>query len=135
MFVGILDVSENLSKKRVEFLSEFGNAIAYWEGREPLVNSNYHVEIDIDGILSYGVEIKISEGEKCLIRIREDSMINIIGLLESVDAADDDGYDDDCATVRLEKYIFTFCSHGLGDFVGRYIDITVPHITLFQYDL
>ena len=106
MFVGILGVSENLSKKRVEFSSEFGNAIAYWEGREPLVNSNYHVEIDIDGILSYGEEIKISREEKCLIRIREDIMINIIGLLESVDNDDEDVYDDNydgLAVVRLEK--------------------------------
>ena len=134
MFVGILGVIENSLQKTVKFSSEFGNAIAYWEGREPLVKSNYHVEmdIDIDGILSYGVEIKISTEEKILIRTREDAMINIIGLLESVD---DDYDNEDLAVLRFGKDIIFFCSHGLGDFVGRYIDITVPHITLYQYDL
>ena len=127
MLIKVTGIVEVMPRKIISFSTTFGNAVGFWVGEEPVIGRNYHIEIEIDTILKYGISINKSSINSFSIS-RKNSQIKISGRLESVD---DDGF----TIIKLEDYIVSFLSEGVTELVGFYVDILIDYITLFQYNL
>ena len=112
----------------VQFCTSFGIATGHWMGDAPLVGSRYNVEIELDGVLTYGVEVTISGSNIYHLESLIDDKVRIIGLLESLD---DDGY----AILRLDGNIVAFMSIELDALVGQFVQIDAVDITLYPYEV
>ena len=107
----------------VRFSTEFGNALAFWEGDAPVTNCKYHVEVDINDILVWDKDIiAIKDTGNYSIR-EENNCVSIIGDLESVD---DDGY----SIIKFGESIIPFMTTGKPFQVGTFIKITTKSIFL-----
>ena len=119
----IIDKNSNII---VEFSSEFGKAMAFWEGEKPIVNNEYHVEIDIRSTLIWSKEIQKAESNKPIIQQGND-FIQISGRIDSID---DDGY----VTLRVGEYIVPFIASGTPFQIGEHVTLTAKEISLSPVD-
>lgn len=93
MKIKIEKVSIISGNRKVGFSTEYGNAIANWDGDLPEEGKEYFVEIEIGETFTLGNNLKICDEGKFSIGMEEDS-ISLTGCLESIE---EDGY----AVLRL----------------------------------
>ena len=110
----------------VEFSSEFGKAVAFWEGEKPIANNEYHVEMDIRDTLIWNEQIQKAENNKHYIQ-QENDLIRIFGRIDSID---DDGY----VTLRLGECIVPFIASGTPFQIGEHITLSAKEIFLSPVD-
>jgi len=108
------------------FSSDFGCAKAYWKGKEPSVNSNYQVEVDIDHTLMWGKEVLFEENSKPNIQQKNDQIF-VTGCIDSID---EDGY----TVLRLDDSIIPFLTIGEPYQVGAHVRLCTKLITLYPVD-
>lgn len=93
MKIKIEKVSIISGNSKVGFSTEYGNAMANWNGDLPEEGKEYFVEIEIGQTLTLGNNLKICDEGKYSIEMVESS-ISLTGCLETID---EDGY----AVLRL----------------------------------
>lgn len=108
----------------VHFLTDYGKATALWEGDNPTINGEYHVEMDFENTLIWNKDIVKDETEKYSIQMH-DNMIFLVGILDSVD---DDGY----TVVKFGDNIVPFVTNGVPFEIGSFIKLIIKTVTLTQ---
>ena len=111
----------------VSFLTDLGGAVGIWQGESPTVGATCHVELEADGIFTFGERAIQSDADHPSIAFAN-GMIRITGILESLE---DDGF----AVIRLADSLMTFMSAGLDSLIGRFIQIEADHIDLHPYEI
>ena len=120
---------EKVKDKNVYGSTQFGNIRVIWEGNSPEIDKSYFVELDIEGVYTWGKDITLSCDNKCSI-LCDDKSICLTGTLESVD---DDGY----AVLRMEDFIIPILTQGTSFEVNSIIEIRVNLMSAFpvSFDL
>jgi hypothetical protein len=106
----------------VSFLSDFGSAVAYWEGEKPTIKGNYQVEVNISKKLVWRKDVLFDDtnsGDS--IYIRDDNTF-ISGCIDSLD---EDGY----TILRLGDNIIPFFAIGKAFPIGTRITMAVEKLT------
>lgn len=110
----------------VAFSSSFGGAKAYWDGDEPIANSEYQVEVDINNTLVWNKDVLQHENYECSIQLKNDFIL-ISGCIDSID---EDGY----TVLRIGDSIIPFLATGDPFQVGTNITLSTETITLSPID-
>ena len=105
----------------VSFTTDYGDAKAFWDGSIPIRNHEYHVEIDVNDILTWGEEI-VELGDSFTIRY-ENEQIYISGIFES---NDDDGY----SVLRVGESIIPFMASGIPFLLNSFIMLSPESVSL-----
>ncbi|GIP39037.1 hypothetical protein J31TS4_23170 [Paenibacillus sp. J31TS4] len=108
----------------VRFNSSYGDGIATYVGKRPIVNIEYFVEIDVKGIFKWGEDISRIENNQCKIEVMG-KLVSLYGMLESVD---EDGY----TVLRLGQSIVPIETEGSPYPIGSYIKIQSPNVKLYD---
>ncbi len=114
------------SNVMIDFSTEYGSAIAVWEGEMPSVSCEYHVELDIEDTLVWNKDITKNEAEEHSIRMYQDK-VSLSGVLDSVD---DDGY----SILRIGSSIIPFISSGNSFEIGTSITVFSENLSLSLVD-
>ncbi|CEG26281.1 hypothetical protein [Bacillus sp. B-jedd] len=108
----------------VKFTSPFGTAEGKWIGTKPLLDFEYHIEIDIPEVLEWGKQIE-NIGEKINQIKSVGEHIYLSGVLESVAA---DGY----SVLRIGNNIVVFELTRANCPIGSFVQIEIDEILLFD---
>ena len=103
------------------FKTKCGEAEAYWNGNEPIINQEYYVEFDINQTLTWGIDI-LNNRSSISIRFAND-LVHISGILESID---DDGY----SLIRVGENIIPFMATGTPFSIGSSIELVTKSVSL-----
>jgi len=106
------------------FTSEFGSGRALWNGNQPALDQEYHVEAEISETLTWLKEVMLNSISESKI-VFNNGVITIAGVLESVD---EDGF----SVIRIGDSIIPVMINGANEYVGRHIKAIVTEITLFD---
>jgi hypothetical protein len=106
----------------VDFLSDYGEATAIWDGDSPTEDCEYQVEVDIEEALSWGEDAIISETNEYSVRMCGNSIV-FVGILDSTE---DDGY----TVVRIGEGIIPFITKGIPVTVGSFVQVISKTVTL-----
>ena len=68
--ITIVDVHEN----KVKFISSLGKGVAIWCGESPKVGGCYHVELDVDDMFEWGVNINSTNKKTSTIKILDNEL-------------------------------------------------------------
>ncbi len=126
MRVQINEIIHENSNIIVAFSSSFGCAKAYWDGEEPIANSEYQVEVDINNTLVWNKDVLRHENYECAIQLKNDFIL-ISGCIDSID---EDGY----TVLRIGDSIIPFLTTGDPFQVGTNITLSTGTITLSPID-
>jgi hypothetical protein len=108
------------------FSSDFGNAIAHWNGEKPIVNEEYQVEVDISETLEWEKDVEFEKDGKDSIHLKNQGAF-ISGCVDSID---EDGY----AVLRLGGNIIPFSAKGKSFPIGARVKLSVKTIALSPVD-
>lgn len=122
MRIQINEIIHENSNIIVAFSSRFGGAKAYWDGDEPIADSEYQVEVDINNTLVWNKDVLRHENYKCSIQLKNDFIL-ISGFIDSID---EDGY----TVLRIGDSIIPFLTTGEPFQVGTNITLSTGTITL-----
>ncbi|MED4784870.1 hypothetical protein [Brevibacillus choshinensis] len=117
-------VRVNGSAEKIYFSTEYGNAVANWDGDLPEEGMEYFVEIEISESLILGSNLKICEEEKFTIGMEQNSVF-LIGCLESIE---DDGY----AVFRFGESIISLEIEGTHPLESYFVKVVPDKITLYD---
>ncbi len=124
MKVLIIDFQYIDEKCFVLFQSKLGSGKALWYGDSPVVNNEYHVEIEIHDNLLWGNNILSSLSRKYNIESVNDDLI-LTGKIESID---NDGY----TVIRLDESIVCIEAIGKPFPLGAFVDVYTKDVELFN---
>ena len=110
----------------VAFSSDFGHAIADWNGEVPKINREYQVEFDINNTLTWEKDIT-KRGKNTKLIQQSGGAIQIYG---DIDSIDDDGY----TVLRIGDSIIPFLTTGTPFPVGTSVVLSTEKITLSPID-
>lgn len=122
MRITIVKINVVDSNVFVDFSTEYGEAIALWEGEIPTAGLEYYVEIDVEDTLVWNKDITRNESEECSLKMLCDK-ISLAGILDSVDC---DGY----SVLRMGNNIVPFFSSGKQFEVGSPITVLLKSLSL-----
>ncbi|ANF97188.1 hypothetical protein [Paenibacillus bovis] len=108
---------------KVHFSTEYGKAVAYWNGELPEEGKAYIVEIEIEEILVLGENLEICDEYQFRIGMEKET-IYLTGYLESIE---EDGY----AILRLGESIISLEIKSPVP-SGSFVKILLDKITLFD---
>ena len=123
MKIKINEVTNHAGVYHVNFSTEYGSAIALWNGNEPEVNKEYFVEVEVPCVLCWQKDIVVTD-EPCVIWLKN-NIVHIVAILESVD---DDGY----AVLRLGGSIISVMARGDSLSVGSKVKLTTNALALYE---
>lgn len=124
MKVLIIDVQHIGEKCFVLFQSKLGSGKALWYGDSPVVNNEYHVEIEIHDNLLWGDNIVSSLSRQYNIESVNDGLI-LTGEIESID---DDGY----TVIRLDESIVCIEATGEPLPLGTFVNVHTKNVEFFN---
>ena len=116
-------IQEVLPDNSIKFSTEFGSAVAFWEGDKLEMDCCCHVEVDINDTLVWDKDITQNTDNGDFTIREENHYICITGDLESVD---DDGY----SILRFGESIIPFMATGEHFQIGTGIKIITKSISL-----
>lgn len=109
----------------IDFTSEYGDAEGFWGTRPlPKAKSDYDVELDITGELTWGSDVKPSTDKKFSITMKQDD-IYITGILEKT-------YKGGMADFRLGKSLIQIELDGKNIPTGGYVTIKTASIDVYE---
>ena len=106
----------------VDFLSDYGEATAIWDGDSPTDDCEYHVEVDIEDTILWGEDVTVSASNEYSIRMLENNIV-LVGILDSTE---DDGY----TVIRIGECIIPFIAKGIPVTVGSFVQVISETVTL-----
>jgi hypothetical protein len=123
MKITINEVANKNDGCRVHFSTEYGRAVALWNGKEPEINKEYFVEIEVPGILFWQKDIVVTD-EPCII-LSKNNLVHIVALLEFVE-------DEEYTVLRLGDSIISIETCGEPPKVGSKVKFTTHTLVLHE---
>ena len=124
MKIRVEKVDFNGIDQKIYFSTEYGHAVASWDGDLPEKGKEYFVEIEISESLTLGSNLKICEEDKFAIGMEQDSIF-LIGCLESIE---EDGY----AVLRIGESIVSLALAGTVPTESTFVKVVPDEVTLFD---
>lgn len=125
MFVKIVRVvSQENGQIEVEFSTQFGHAKGLWMDGVPEVEQSYDVEINVDDVLQWGVNINEAQDNKFVLQETEKDLF-IQGTLENYE-------EDGLSIVRLGNSILMINTTGEPVTIGSSVCMKVKTLKLFD---
>jgi len=94
-----------------------------WEGEKPEIGETYIIELEVEGVFDWGIDITLSRNSKDSIS-NEGQYYSLNGVFESVD---DDGY----AVLRMGDYIIPFIAQGRSFIEGSRVSLRTNAISAY----
>lgn len=123
MVVEIMQVQEH----EVLCRTRYGEFSGHWVGEVPSLETKHHVELDVDGALTWGEEIKESDQTEHGIRSEAGQTV-LVGALESY-------AEDGCAVIRIGMNLLFVETVGASVEVGRVVECRAGLLTLHPYEV
>jgi hypothetical protein len=122
MIVRIVDKILN----KIEFSSDYGHAIANWDGELPLSNREYYVEIGIIGKYVFNQNIIPSTTPTYGLTMHDDTLVMNCRIEETEEGV---------TTVRLGESIILLETGGQAFYIGTFVRIEMERSNITLYDM
>jgi hypothetical protein len=122
MKIRIIDVEADMSV--VSFSTDFGDAVALWNGSIPQPDTIHHVEVEISDTLIWDKNIEQVQKNMCSLGM-ETGEFFLVGRLES---ADDEGY----SVIRIGDSVVVVIAKGSRPPLGAFVRIRVKAVALYE---
>ncbi len=126
MWVTILKaVPQENGKVEVEFSTQFGRAKGLWMDDLPKVEQSYDIEISIDDVLQWGVDIFKAGDNNFLLQEAENNLFLLQGTLENYE-------EDGLSVIRLGNSILMVETTGEPQPIGSPVGMKVKTLKVFD---
>jgi hypothetical protein len=123
LITGIGEMSPTTGSSWVEYQSELGKGWALWAGEQPSRGETCHVELELQGVLRWGTDIKANPNPGA--RLESDrSHVTIAGVLEDTR--------DGSASIRVGQSLLLISTSGEPLAQGSWVRVTAPKLLLYD---
>lgn len=126
MVIKIIDCKINQEGILVSFDSELGSAIAFWNGKKPMLGEVYHVELEISDDMNFGVEVIEKPEIKPKLFVENDKL----AFYAQIESIEEDGY----TVFRLESNIITAIVNGVSIPINSTVLVKPNKVILYSED-
>lgn len=111
---------------RVEFDTEFGKCRALWMGKKPVLGNVYEVEIEINAILKWGVDILYFGNKVFQIDVNENEVF-LVGILDS--------FDGNIVTLKFGNDFILIETKGTSFKEGNFVKVITKEILIYDINI
>jgi hypothetical protein len=112
---------------KIRFTSSDGRGVAIFVGNKPNLNTDYFVEVEINGTLKWQEDITKIEDNVSKFE-EEGNLVSVSGILESVD---NDGY----TVIRIGTTIIALETEGVHPPIGSTVKVRPSELKLYDINL
>lgn len=128
MNVVIISYEESNSEIKVEFSTEYGEGIAFWQGAQPKKGFAYDVELEIPDVLKWGKDINRTNSKFYSIEILN-NRVCFEGKLESYSG------NDGCCIIRFGDSIILLETEGNPSEVQSFLRFETENVIIYENNI